>query len=369
MQPFQVLVIGGYGFFGSRLVERLANQDGLHVVVAGRSADKARALVERLRPSAHSTLSAVSLDISSPAFRNDLVALAPAVTIHTSGPFQTQDYRVAEACLSCGSHYVDLADGRQFVEEIVVLNTAAQAAGLCVISGASSVPALSSAAVDRLVQRFRDIQTIDIGISPGNRTERGLSTVQAILSYCGRPLPGENATFGWVGSYRHTYPAPVGERLLSPCDVPDLTLLPHRYPGKPQVRFGAGLELRTLHRGMNTMARLTRWGLVPDWSAHAPLLKRAADIFKKLGTDAGAMHVTVKGISAEGDLGSRTWHLLATHGDGPYVPTLAAAALVRKLKNGDGSLAGARPCVGMLSLEDFKRECDGLQIQMTGPIE
>ncbi|MDR7149707.1 hypothetical protein J2W49_001662 [Hydrogenophaga palleronii] len=369
MQAFRVLVIGGYGFFGSRLLERLVRQSGLHIVVGGRSAEKAHALVERLRASGTSMLSATTLDILSPTFKRDLAALAPALTIHTSGPFQAQDYRVAEACLACGSHYVDLADGRRFVEEIVVLHSAAQAAGLCVISGASSVPALSSAAVDHLAQGLKEIQTIDIGISPGNRTERGLSTVQAILSYCGKPLPGPDDTFGWVGSYRHAYPAPVGERLLSPCDVPDLALLPHRYPGKPRVRFGAGLELRTLHRGMNAMARLARWGLVPDWSVHAPLLKRAADVFQTLGSDAGAMHVTVKGTTTAGDLSHRTWHLVATHGDGPYVPTLAAAALVRKLKNADGSLAGARPCVGILSLEDFIRECDGLQIQMTGPNE
>ena len=78
---------------------------------------------------------------------------------------------MAEACLACGSHYVDLADGRDFVQGIVALNGAAQAAGLCVISGASSVPALSGAAVDHLAKGFRQIQNIDIGISPGNRTD------------------------------------------------------------------------------------------------------------------------------------------------------------------------------------------------------
>jgi hypothetical protein len=255
------------------------------------------------------------------------------------------------------------------VEEIVVLDTAAQAAGLSIISGASSVPALSSAAVDHLAKGFRELKEIDIGISPGNRTERGLSTMQAILSYCGKPLPGAERAYGWVGSYRHEYPAPVGERLLSPCDVPDLTLLPFRYPGTPHTRFGAGLELRSLHRGMNAMALMTRLGLVSDWSTHAPLLKRAADWFKGLGSDAGAMHVTVTGITADEGLSSRTWHLVAMHGDGPYVPTLAAAALVRRLKAADGSLVGAKPCVGILTLADFTRECNGLQIQMTEPIE
>jgi hypothetical protein len=56
----------------------------------------------------------------------------------------------------------------------------------------------------------------------------------------------------------------VGWRLLSPCDVPDLTLLPAHYPGRPNVRFGAGLELVLLHLGMNSMALLAKWGLVRD---------------------------------------------------------------------------------------------------------
>ena len=60
---------------------------------------------------------------------------------------------------------------------------------------------------------------------------------------------------------------------------------------------------------------------------------------------------------------TRQWQLLALEGDGPYVPTLAAAALVRKLRDGDTALApGARACLGMLSLEDFAREAQGLRI-------
>jgi hypothetical protein len=129
-----------------------------------------------------------------------------------------------------------LADARAYVAGIGGLHTAACAAGVAVISGASSVPALSSAAADRLAVGFSAVHRIDIGISPGNRTDRGLSTVQAILSYCGQPIPGNlsRPAFGWSGGWRHVYPAPVGTRRLSPCDVPDLVLLPQRYPGAPR---------------------------------------------------------------------------------------------------------------------------------------
>ena len=77
------------------------------------------------------------------------------------------------------------------------------------------------------------------------------------------------------------------------------------------------------------------------------------------------MHVSVFGLRNDKVEASRTWSLVATHGDGPYVPTLAAAALVRRLSAGDAQLAGAMPCVGSLALEDFEKEARGLNIQTT----
>ena len=363
-ESFRVLVIGGYGFFGRRLVERLSLQAGLHVIVAGRSAERAAALASELRPTSIATLDSVALDAMSDDFPAWLDRLRARAVVHTSGPFQGQDYRVALACTAAGVHYIDLADGRDFVAGITAVDVAATAAGVCVLSGASSVPALSSAAVDELTRGWRRVAAIDIGISPGNRTERGLSTVRAVLSYCGRPIPHSDGTVltGWLRLRLHRYPAPVRWRPLSPVDVPDLMLLPGRYPGRPRVRLGAGLELLPLHLGANAMALAGRLGLVRDWSVHADRLKRWSDRFIRFGTDAGAMHVTARGLDAQGRRAHRTWTLVATHGDGPWVPTLAAAALVRKLAAGQAPAPGARPCVGELTLEDFARETEGRHI-------
>lgn len=366
MPPYRVLVIGGYGFFGRRLVERLSRRSGLHVMAAGRSAARAASLVDGLQSSSLSEISSATIDAQGPHLAHQITDLRPQVVVLASGPFQGQQYHVAQACIAAGAHYIDLADAREFVAGIGGLDRAAAAANVAVISGASSVPALSSAAADHLAQGLIRVVSVDIGISPGNRTERGLSTVQSILSYCGKPLPASSPTpiFGWSGSRRHRYPAPVGHRLLSPCDVPDLALLPGRYAGQPSIRFGAGLELAFLHRGMNAMAALAWLGVVSNWSDHAVALKRAADWFRAFGSDAGAMHVTVTGDAARGVTRTRTWHLVATAGDGPYVPTLAASALIRRMQSGYTPEAGARPCVGVLTLEDFVREAEGLHIAM-----
>ncbi|THC42123.1 saccharopine dehydrogenase NADP-binding domain-containing protein [Massilia sp. Mn16-1_5] len=362
MSTYRVLIIGGYGFFGTRLATLLSRQRGLHILVAGRSLTAARALVDKLSPGASSQLEAQAIDIASPALAQTLSALHPGVVIHTAGPFQGQDYRVAAACIEAGTHYIDLADGRDFVAGIAALDQAATRAGVLVTSGASSVPALSCAAADALAAGMARVTNIDIGISPGNRTDPGLSTVRAILGYCGKPLPG-GAT-GWRGTRTHTYPAPVGRRLLSPCDVPDLVVLGPRFPGRPQVDFNAGLELTLLHRGMNLMALLSQRGLVGNWADHAVWLKRVADRIRRFGSDTGAMHVHVRGASPAGVTLTRRWSLVAVDDDGPFVPTLAAAALVRRLAAGEMFPSGARPCLGLLSLQDFEREAAGLAITM-----
>lgn len=364
MPLFRVLVLGGYGFFGRRLVQRLSLIPDLHIQVAGRSPTAARDLVQGMQGKSSATLEAVVLDSQESGFEDALRRLAPNVVVNASGPFQGADYRVAATCIARGVHYADLADGREYVTGIGSLHASALAAGVVVTSGASSVPALSGAVADFLAKDLTTVEVIDIGISPGNRTERGLSTVRAILSYCGKPVPAPAASrmFGWAGSRDHTYPSPIGRRLLSPCDVPDLTVFPLRYAGRPEVRFGAGLELRFLHRGMNVMAWMARKGIVSDWSRHASILKRAADLFRNWGSDAGAMHVTVQGVDHEGSTTTRTWQLVATEGDGPFVPTLAAAAFIRKVQS--GTLApGAYPCVGLIGLADFMRETEGLAIR------
>ena len=366
-EPYRVLVIGGYGFFGRRLVERLSLQPELHVIVAGRSAQRGASLLADLRPRALATLGSIVLDALSDDLPAWLDGLRVRAVVNASGPFQGQDYRVALACTAAGMHYIDLADGRAFVAGIAAVDVAATAAGVCVLSGASTVPALSSAAVDALTQGWQRVDSIDMGISPGNRTERGLSTIRAVLSYCGRPIPHVDGAIvtGWLRTRLHRYPAPVGWRALSPCDIPDLALMPSRYPGQPRVRFSAGLELLVLHLSANAMALAARLGIVRDWSAHAVRLKRWSDRFIAFGTDAGAMHVTACGLDGQGLPARRTWTLVATDGDGPWVPTLAAAALVRKLARGDTPAIGARPCVGELTLEDFAREASGRKIAWT----
>ena len=361
-----VLILGAYGLFGWRLAQRLAAEPRLRLTLAGRSAPASQAAAARLRAIAVCEVAGHALDAATPDLADALRRLQVDVLIHAAGPFQGQDYAVARACLTARCHYIDLADSTDFVLGIGTLAAEAERAGRLVCSGASSVPALSCAAVTQLLPAGQRLESIDIGIVPGNRTPRGLATVAAVLSYCGRPLPRANgeadAEVGWLTSWSYRYDAPVGRRLLSPCDVPDRLLFPRHFADAPRVRFGAGLELRILHRALNGMAWLAHRGVVRDWVRYAPALRWLAEWLRPLGSDCGAMHVAIVCADHAGTRTRHEWQLIATHGDGPFVPTLAAAALVRRLLDGTLAAHGARPCLDLLTLQDFERAGAGLAI-------
>ncbi len=363
-----MLLLGGYGFFGRRLAARLARDPLIELTICGRDLAAAEALASSLNEQTGSArFHARRIDVLAPALVDDIRASGASVVVHAGGPFQGQGYGVARACIDAGTHYIDLSDGREFVCGISALDVEARKADVCVISGASSVPALSSAAADALARGFLQVDAIDIGINPGNRTERGLATVTAILGYCGAAIPHWRGgrwqeSIGWQGLRRQRYPDPVGVRWLAHCDVPDLQLMPERFPGVGMVTFRGGIELRWLLAGTWLMAAMRRAGLVRDWSRHSARLKAFSDLFIGFGTDAGAMHVELTGAGPDGRALRRCWTLVAKDGDGPFVPTLAAAALVGKLARGALAFRGAGPCVGLLAVQDFLDAAQGLAI-------
>jgi hypothetical protein len=182
----------------------------------------------------------------------------------------------------------------------------------------------------------------------------------------------------------------VWNRALSACEAPDTVLLPQTLakltstsdmqganlgdpedgPAAGEVRrvdFRAGLELWSLHLGLQLLTQPVRWGLVDSIEPLAPALRFAAEKVRWMGSNRGGMFVRLDGwCSSTPDLSTaqelhkaqlelakeedplgiskwlipdpdrrgwvvpsrREWHLTAGAGHGPYVPVTAAVALV-----------------------------------------
>ena len=177
----RIVVLGGFGNFGARICRALAPDQSLTVVAASRHSSAAPADFALLN------IHNAQYDITADGLAEGLRALNPGLVIHCVGPFQGQDYRVAHAALSCGAHYIDLSDGRDFVAGFgVALNDVAARANRLAASGASTLPALSSAVVDALADEFSNLKSIDTVIAPAQRAPRGVGTLAGVLGYAGQ---------------------------------------------------------------------------------------------------------------------------------------------------------------------------------------
>jgi len=355
----KVLILGGYGNFGKRIARLLIRQD-IAVIIAGRDAARADGLAASLPPE---LAEAAAFDVTSDLPRQ-LERLRPGIVINTCGPFQNAGYDTAHACIAAGVHYIDLADGRDFVTGITQLDANAKRRNVAVVSGASTVPALSSAVVKHLLPRFRSIKSLVYGISPGQRTERGPATTQAILGYVGRrlkPCAGYQTRYGWQDLYVQPYPS-IGKRWMSNCDIPDLDLLPARY-GIEKIRFSAGMEVPVIHLGLWLLSWGVRLKLPIDLPAHARTLLRASNWFDKFGSPDGGMHMIAEGEDHAGRRLIVTWFIIARSGDGPYIPAVPPVVLVKKIIAGKPLAPGATPCVGLIALQDYLDELNGFDIK------
>ena len=286
MQQRRVVIVGGYGIFGSRAAERLARRGDLTIVIAGRNGARAAQAAKDLSRSCGTMIEAVVIDAEAPD-RNAIAALAPAVILNASGPFQSQSYALAEAAIAVGAHYVDIADGRAFVTGITRLDDQARRANVLVVSGASSVPALSAAAViDQRIGDFARLTEIDYGIVPAGDFDPGIATTRAILGYVGKPIEtrrnGKPAlVHGWQHTTSHVFPT-IGRRWIGACDIPDLALFPARYPDVETMMFRAGLAMAPMHFGMWGLSWLSRVGLLTRPEALAKPLLAAKRVLRGL---------------------------------------------------------------------------------------
>jgi NAD(P)-dependent dehydrogenase (short-subunit alcohol dehydrogenase family) len=347
----RVLVLGATGNFGARIVRALKGDPTIELVAVSRRGGAVPGAEE---------VRAVALDALTLDFPARLREIGPGLVIHCVGPFQRQDYRVVEAALSAEAHYLDLADGRAFVAQFApAMDALARAAGRVAISGASTLPALPTAVIDVLREPMRAIDTVEIAIAPGQRAVRGAATLAAVFSYLGRPVPvwrngGWIKGFGWMDI--RGVPLDIGARWGALCDVPDLALIPVRYPEVQNVTFHAALEFRLQHLVLWKLAALRRMGLPFPVGRWAVWLDRMAGLFDPFAGDWGGMRVSVVGQDAKGLRMRRTWQLAVPAADGPEIPCMPAILLARRFARGERMNAGAHACLGFVTLADFDPE-------------
>lgn len=339
----RVVLVGGYGVFGSLLSELLA-RDGHEVWIAGRNLDKAQEQATKINGHA------LAVDLFKGP--DAVFAVAPDVVVDAAGPYQLygdDPYRLARLCVDNGTNYLDLSDSATFTAGINTLDEAAKAKGVRVLSGASSVPGLSSVVVGDLADDMDDIIAIETAILPGNKAPRGRSVIASIIGSVGAPMRlwhggAWTVARGWSGGRCFALDARTHREgyLIS---VPDLELFPKHF-GARSVRFYAGMELPIMNGSLSALRKVRK-----VWPFDMPgpaidILQWAANLLRPFGTDRGGMIVEVMGTRADAVVAKR-WCLIAEAGQGPYVPGIMVRTLLRDMERVE---PGARACLSEVPL-------------------
>ena len=264
------------------------------------------------------------------------------------------------------ANYLDLADGSDFVAGIGAFDAQAKAAGVYVLSGVSSFPVLTAAAVRRLSAGMTAVKAIRGGIAPSPYAGVGENVIRAVAGYAGKPIRRKRAgTFG-IGyplTEHHRYTVavpghvPLGDRLFSLVDVPDLQALATLWPEADEIWMGAAPVPEVLHRVLAGLAWLVRLRFLPTLAPIAPLMHAATNRIR-WGEHRGGMFVDVEGVDASHTPVKRSWHLLAEGDDGPLIPSMAVEAIIRNALRGRAPAPGARAAVLELELEDYHQSFD-----------
>lgn len=340
----KVVVLGGYGSFGSLIADRLVNT-GTDVIIAGRNDRRGRAFATTIQARF------VRCDASDEASLRETVTGAFLV-VNATGPYSASDYSIPKICIEEKCNYIDLADGREYVKNFHTLDRLAKENSVFACTGASTTPAVTSALVDELLKEISKASEIKIAMSPGTKNPAGMATFESILSYVGKPIKiWKDGTWqekrGWSDAEMVHFAKPIGRRRAQLCDIPDLDIFPQHYQANTVI-FKAGVELTILNIALEILGGMRK--LIPQIAL--PKLTKflifGSNFFKPFGTSAGGLQIWVTD-----SLGAQKSMAVVAPHNGPRIPSSPAVLMAKKLLNSEIPAYGAFPCMGFINLNEL----------------
>ena len=271
----RVLIVGGSGVFGRLLAHELIRTTSVDLILAGRGLSAAIAACREL--GAPDRTSAIALDLGDPESLTRAARGCVAVAC-AAGPFQELSRELPMAAVRAGAHWLDIGDHEGWVVPVLddaTLDAAARDAGLAVIPGLSTVPALSGALARWGCERLPGADRARITLFIGNRNAKGVGAIASAMS---------------SGFRRPTrVDLPFGRRIAYVGRSPDTELL--------RRDLGLDAEFRVVLEW--APAGLLAFGLGPLWSRFgarsrsrgARILAAISRPFGRFGSEGGCLQV------------------------------------------------------------------------------
>ncbi|KPK12271.1 MAG: hypothetical protein AMJ68_02855 [Acidithiobacillales bacterium SG8_45] len=351
-QRKKIVVLGGYGAIGSRICTVIARIPYVECVIAGRHPKRARRLAKSV------TASTLRIDAEDEVALQQNLAGAFLV-IDAAGPFQQRTTAVAQFCASHGIHYIDVADDRQYINDVQQLNATARRNQCLLVTGAASLPALAAVLVESLAGYYDKIDEIHSAAVAGNKTPVGRASARSLLDKIG--LPTRMKIYGrwqeapcWTQSKKISFPAPLLTRRTYLYSVPAIDQFARQY-GVREATFRFGLEFSALNRGLVILGWLRRVGWLKRPAKYARLFFAFARWFRRSGGPAYAVQVQVLGTREDRPV-EHSATLFETDSENLGLLTSIPVTLVKRWVEHGVPEAGAVSAIGIVDLETLKPE-------------
>lgn len=218
-----VVVLGGYGSLGARVVRELTETTQARIAVAGRSIQHAESLAASFGERARG----VYVDAGDARILRKVLLDAAAVIDCADGP----EGGALDAALELRVPYVGAATRAWDARSLARAAERAWQAQLPAIVHAGALPGLSGVVCDLLVRRCPDIETLRVAATgPWQGTETAARAVARSRAGFDAPEFHERA---WVRARQRTwrwrFPEPIGARALRPLPALDLAGFPEAH--------------------------------------------------------------------------------------------------------------------------------------------
>ena len=168
-----LLIYGAYGYTGELVAEEAVSR-GVDVVVAGRDERQVTDLADRLDCDGRSFDLGDDREIDSAAVDAVVPEIGDAdAVLNCAGPFVDTYRPLVEACLSTGTHYLDVTGELPVFEAIAARDAEAAAAGVCLLPGVGFDVVPTDCLARHLHDRLPTATRLRLGFDTSGTVSRG----------------------------------------------------------------------------------------------------------------------------------------------------------------------------------------------------
>jgi len=339
----RILVLGGFGFFGSAIAE-LLRADGGKPLLASRRAG-----------------ADVVVDVEDPASLRQ--ALRPGdVLVDTVGPFQARTEALVEAAIEAECDLIDLSDSVRYSRLVLDREAAIGAAGIRVLTACSTLSTISAAAVRR--SSLEAPRGLTVALAPASRHVAVPGTGGSLLAQVGAPIDvfrggrwSQATGFGETRGFH--MPPPFGRARGGALESVDALTLPRIWPTLETVEFFLDPRAPGLFPVLSLAARsrAARW-LTVRFGRLGMAWTRA------FGASNGCVMMEVEGAG-----GNRAGLALVGAERGYLTPAVPAALAALAIARDDFPGRGLVPADRHVDAEALWSRLESLGIRLVEPIE